>query len=148
MPILRWINEYFNLFRIIRTLPEMDTGMIEFPNQIDKASIEDLRFMLKEVQEKNKSLNERADSLYEKSVIFFSIAVTTLSGLVLYIADNNPVFEPKYIISWEIILILISVCSVLKRNLKMAKYHGVGTIPKVFTNESLYPRRQTAGFGL
>lgn len=113
---------------------------ISFPDRIRKATIEDLRFMLKEVQEKNKSLNERADSLYEKSVVLFGIAITAITSIIVYLADRKPsLMDFKFVAGCEIVIILIAVCVNLKKNLVMAEYHGLGTVPKVFTNESLYP---------
>lgn len=140
MSFWRWINENFNLFQIIRTLRIMESEDLKFPPEIKKASTEDLRFMLREVEDRNRSLNERADSLYEKSIIFFGISITALSGLVVYISDNPPNWSAKYIICVEIIILLIMVCCRLKRNLKMAEYHATGVVPKVFTLESFYKK--------
>lgn len=118
----------------------MDTEKIEFPGEIEKAKLSELRFMLNEVQEKNKSLNEISDILYQRSALFFGISITAISSLIVFIADNKPAFVPKYIICWEIIIMLVWSCFIIKRNLKMSGYHGVGTVPKVFTDEYFYPK--------
>lgn len=134
------MNDHFNLFKIVRSLNNMDTKVeVVFTAEIKESSnVDDLKLILNQSELRNKSLNENAESLYQKSLVFLSISLTALTSLVVYISSQKPVFTPKYVVSCAIVLLLIAVCNILKKNVKLHDYYGLGCQPCDLVHKDFY----------
>lgn len=110
-----------------------------FTNEIAEASkIEDLRFIFQESEERNKSLNDRAEKLYQNTVAILGGTIAALSAVAYKIMDIKAEFNAKCVSLWLVLLLLIYVCNVLRDNINMKEYFGVGAYPADLIDNDFY----------
>ncbi len=112
---------------------------VKFTDLISKVStIEDIRLIFNQAESRNKSLNEVANSLYQRTLTFLTISLTALTSLVVYISQVEPDFTPKYVCSIVLVLLLVAVCNILRKVIVMKEYFGIGAYPSDLVNEDFY----------
>ena len=138
MCISQWLNEHFNLLKLVRRLPCMSVKGIPLTEALIKSIDDDtLQIIFHQAEKKVESTFAEADIMYSRSATIATASIAALSGLIGYMIAH-PTFSALTLSCGLTIIVLVIVLCVIKDNLIPDIYKGAGSEPTFSFNEDIY----------
>jgi hypothetical protein len=117
----------------------MNTKVIIADKILDGLDNNKLKYVLAQAEKKIDNMTDEANIHYTRSISIISISLPIATALVAYIFKSGE-FWPNKIVAGVIILLLISVCTILKGNITPTNFKTTGTTPLTMLDTVFYEK--------